>query len=1124
MEEEKRRAEDGKVYTFSEYKAFWKAQGSNDGQIKQYWNKLKKIDKASGKALPTPPASATQSRAMTSAASAASAAPDAGPCVFPSNQGIVVGGGLAGVAAANTLLECGAKVVLLDKSSFCGGNSTKATSGINGAATKTQKEKGIEDSVELFTNDTLKGGAKKPEVVKVLCGNSGDDVDWLVEKFNLDLSLVARLGGHSAPRTHRGKERFPGMTITYALIQMVEKIAEKSDKARIVTKARAHTLLTNPSGACVGLVYEKGGLDYQEHGPVILATGGFGADFTQQSLLAQYRPDLMHLPTTNGEHCTGDGIKMGEAIGGKSIDLEWVQVHPTGLVKPDDPDAKIKFLAAEALRGVGGLILDANGKRFANELGRRDYVTGEMWKNKPPFRLALNKAASEEIIWHCKHYTGRGVMKYYQNGEALAKDMGVSLSTLEETHEQHYQAAKKTEKDPDGGSWPAYPSGKSWDEPSGKTGSGKKFYHNIIPGSAVKSEPFYVAIITPVIHYCMGGLEIDVDSAVVASSGKAIPGLYAAGEVAGGVHGNNRLGGNSLLDCVVFGRVAAKACAKYILGNDVKDTSLFDLSGGGLTGAVEASKLSGGSYEDNMNKSGGAAKAAAPAKAKAKKSGGGGGGGMTMAEVSKHTTKSDCWVVVNGEVLNVTSFLSEHPGGELAILTFAGKDASEEFNMIHPPDVIPKYAPDSVIGKLGEGGGGDEDDDDDEDEEEEVGGGDGGITLAEVGKHTSKTDCWVVVNGQVLDVTKFLSEHPGGELAILTFAGKDASEEFNMIHPPDVIPKYAPDSVIGKLGSGAPKKTEKKKKAAAPASSSAAPAEAGGHGKGRNWEKAEKNKKARMDGEGKIGGWFGALCYMILGFMKEILFTIVPQKNIVLTNDRIGLTRSAMFLFIFIIIHAVGNLHVFLGPDDFNGYGYFYVRLYWTGFGLQANIVEEYILLAALLHVFVALKRTWDISINYTVSSGKLNLAISGITLLCFMTIHLFQFRFGETHPFTLCPPPYLVNLGTLLKLRLNLFWVDTPGCKEVAVRDIYRMEFEVFSSLEWCLFYIFAVVVFSTHMCLGWQKAVPAPALDIPKRYHRKAIHVGYVMTIFIAMIYASFPVYTHLWPMSNGSISTEP
>merc|ERR1719247_2735433 len=251
---------------------------------------------------------------------------------------------------------------------------------------------------------------------------------------------------------------------------------------------------------------------------------------------------------------------MGEAIGAKTIDLEWVQVHPTGLVNPDEPDAKIKFLAAEALRGVGGLILDANGQRFANELGRRDYVTGEMWKNKAPFRLVLNKAASDEIIWHCKHYTGRGVMKYYANGKALADDMGVSLQTLVDTHQGHYEASQKTAKDPDGGSWLAYPSGKSWDEPSGKTGSGKKFYHNVLQPSEVATQEFYVAIITPVMHYCMGGLETTTQGECV-RDGKKLPGLYVAGEAAGGVHGNNRLGGNSLLDCVVFGRVAGRNCA-----------------------------------------------------------------------------------------------------------------------------------------------------------------------------------------------------------------------------------------------------------------------------------------------------------------------------------------------------------------------------------------------------------------------------------------------------------------------------------------------------------------------------------------------------------------------------------
>merc|ERR1719191_1188995 len=304
---------------------------------------------------------------------------------------------------------------------------------------------------------------------------------------------------------------------------------------------------------------------------------------------------------------------------------------------------------------------------------------------------------------------------------------------------------------------------------------------------------------------------------------------------------------------------------------------------------------------------------------------------------------------------------------------------------------------------------------------EKSGGGGGGYSLEEVAKHTTKEDCWVVVDGQVLDVTNFLGEHPGGELAILTFAGKDATAEFNMIHPPDVIGKYAPDAVIGQLGSGAP---------AAVGAPAAAPAAAGGiaapllakdaGAPDGGWSTQRKYRDTH--------GFVLAVSFMLWAFFKEIFATIFATipTSVKLTGDRSGLTRSAFFLIMFIVIHAVGNLHVFLGPDDFNGYGYFYVRLYWTGFGFNANIVEEYVLLSALLHVAVGLKRTWDISINYTIASGKLNLAISGITLLTFMSIHLFQFRFGDTEMFKLCPPPYLVNIGTIFHLRLNLFWIDT--------------------------------------------------------------------------------------------------
>ena len=152
--------------------------------------------------------------------------------------------------------------------------------------------------------------------------------------------------------------------------------------------------------------------------------------------------------------------------------VECVKVHPAGLVKPDDPDAQIKFITAETL----------HGNRFAKELRRRDCVMGEMWKNKPPFRLALNRAASDEIARHCKHCAERGVTKLHESGTALAEGMRVPVSKMEELIAAHCQASLKTVKDPDRRPYPAYPSGESWCEACGKTGSGKKFHHNVMSG------------------------------------------------------------------------------------------------------------------------------------------------------------------------------------------------------------------------------------------------------------------------------------------------------------------------------------------------------------------------------------------------------------------------------------------------------------------------------------------------------------------------------------------------------------------------------------------------------------------------------------------------------------------
>merc|ERR1712137_1159377 len=213
--------------------------------------------------------------------------------------------------------------------------------------------------------------------------------------------------------------------------EALEEIAETNDgRAKIMLKTKVEKLVTDASGNVCGVeATNNKGERFIEKGPVIIATGGFGVDFADGSLLGKHRPDLMHLPTTNGEHCTGDGLKMSMAVGAKTVDLEWVQVHPTGLVHPDEPDAKVKFLAAEALRGCGGVLLDINGNRFANELGRRDYVTGMMWKNKG---VQLGSTAGFFLCLNGKAY---------KNMHEFAKEYNIPVDNIEATFKNYNEIA-----------------------------------------------------------------------------------------------------------------------------------------------------------------------------------------------------------------------------------------------------------------------------------------------------------------------------------------------------------------------------------------------------------------------------------------------------------------------------------------------------------------------------------------------------------------------------------------------------------------------------------------------------------------------------------------------------------
>ncbi|KAI0173581.1 Flavocytochrome c [Hypoxylon sp. FL1284] len=611
---------------------------------------------------------------------------------------IVVGGGLSGLSAAHTIYLAGGNVVVLDKQGFFGGNSTKATSGINGALTRTQVEHNIKDSVKQFYDDTLKSARDKarPDLIKVLTYKSAAAVEWLQDVFNLDLTLVSRLGGHSQPRTHRGHDaKFPGMAITYALMQRLEELAEtEPERVQIIKKARV-TNLNKEGNKVTGVSYESGGESSSLEGPVVLATGGYAADFGDNSLLKQHRPDTFGLATTNGTHATGDGQKMVMAIGGNGIDMDKVQVHPTGLVDPKDPGSKWKFLAAEALRGEGGLLLNADGDRFCDELGHRDYVSGMMWKEKEkgkfPIRLVLNSKASNTLDFHTRHYSGRGLMKK-MSGKELAKEIGCSPDHLQKTFTTYNAIAEGKQKDP-------------W---------GKKFFHNM---PLDVNDTFHVSLMEPVLHFTMGGIEINDKAQVLNKEQKPFEGLFACGELAGGVHGANRLGGSSLLGCVVYGRVAGDTASNYLFQQALSGTAGATSRLGQISLHIDpsqpgkvsvewgngASSSSGATAGQQTSATGptptakGGKPASKPQSAKKfeipEKE-------FSMEEVAKHNKKEDLWVVVKGVVMDVTNWLDEHPGGPQAIMNFMGRDATEEFEMLHDDEVIPKYAPQQVIGRV----------------------------------------------------------------------------------------------------------------------------------------------------------------------------------------------------------------------------------------------------------------------------------------------------------------------------------------------------------------------------------------------------------------------------------------
>ncbi|CCH45035.1 succinate dehydrogenase flavoprotein subunit [Wickerhamomyces ciferrii] len=435
---------------------------------------------------------------------------------------IIIGTGLSGLSTSFKLLEQKIPVVLVDKLTKFGGNSIKASSGINGIQTNTQLQQGVQDSFEEFLNDTVKSSGFKGDLdlQKKLVSGSNRAINWLQKDIGVGLDLVNRLGGHSHERTHRSTGIPPGFEI---ISKLKSKILEYEDQGLELMMGWKLIDIKIEKGQIQGvfLQNEQREIKYIKTNHLIMATGGFSYS---QELLSKYRPDLINFPTTNGEQTLGEGQILLEKIGAQLIDMDKIQIHPTGFINPSDPENRWKFLAAESLRGIGGVLLNIDQlERFIDELTTRDKVTEGILKQKDQKAyLVLNEDMYLDFKFQLDFYIKQGLVK-----KGTLKELFNEDSTKVHNVLINYS---QNEIDPLGRSFKAHS------------------FNNITVDTEI-----YLATITPVVHFTMGGVKINSEGQVLDTQGQLIQGLFAVGEISGGVHGENRLGGNSLLECVVFG-------------------------------------------------------------------------------------------------------------------------------------------------------------------------------------------------------------------------------------------------------------------------------------------------------------------------------------------------------------------------------------------------------------------------------------------------------------------------------------------------------------------------------------------------------------------------------------------
>ena len=469
---------------------------------------------------------------------------------------IIVGSGLAGLTAAfesDKLFKGEKKILILEKMPKFGGNSAKATSGINMLNTPLQEKEGVKDSFEIFYKDTMKSGKNlsQPKLVSTVVNDSHYLFNFFTKEIGSDISKLGILGGHSVARTHRPTKE----TVGYHLVDTVYKKVKDIKSIKVIFNATVCELITDEKKTGIkGIKYylNENIQDVIElkTKSVILATGGFGHDFdSEDSLLKEFVPDKMKFPTTNGKQTQGIGVKIARKIGIGLTDMNQVQIHPTGFVNLNDRYAKNKILAPELLRGVGGILINQKGERFCNELGTRDYVSQKIIQNCEMAKddsitqyesfMLINQKAIDVYGGKVDFYIKKGYLRKFDSFKIFTEKMGIS---------KYYDNLIKTIKE--------------YNESADKKLD--QFGKKVFPQKFDLNDYIYVGIITPSIHYCMGGLTMTENGELIKTDGKIMNGLFGAGEVTGGVHGGNRLGGNSLMECGVFGRRAARAAVEYV--------------------------------------------------------------------------------------------------------------------------------------------------------------------------------------------------------------------------------------------------------------------------------------------------------------------------------------------------------------------------------------------------------------------------------------------------------------------------------------------------------------------------------------------------------------------------------